>query len=58
MLPMTLHDEIAHDAPHFNHVDLSNSIILFMMLSASCDTNAHGITLPKDYVAPHFNHLA
>ena len=36
----------SHIAPHFNHIDLTNAIVLFVFLSAIYDTNdnASGIT--------------
>ena len=38
-----------HITPHFNHLDLANVFVLFMMQSASCDarTGTNGITSPK-----------
>ena len=46
-------------APHFDHLDLKNSVVPFMIPLASCDadTNASGVTWQKSRVAPHFGHL-
>ena len=43
-------------APHFNHPDLTNAKVPFMMGSWSCDANT-GIIWPKSHFWPHFNHL-
>ena len=46
---MALHDQRGHVAPHFNCLDLRNSILLVKMPLASCDTDAdtNSITWPK-----------
>ena len=32
-------------------------MVPFMMLSASCDDKANGVTFPKTHVVPHFKFL-
>ena len=36
---MASHDEKHHIAPHFNCLDLGNSVVQLMMPSASCDAH-------------------
>ena len=57
LMPMVSHDEKPYVTPHFDHLDLRNSIVLFMMLLLPCNANASMITWPKSYVALHFDLL-
>ena len=56
--PMVSHDQNCHVAPHFDHLDVRNAVVLLMMLSAPCyakasthdndaNTGATGITYNK-----------
>ena len=41
MMPMqmTSHDQKSHVASHFDHLDLTNRMVLLMILLISCDTD-------------------
>ena len=57
LMPMASHEEKSHVAPHFDHLDLRNSMVPLKMLSASHDigTIANGVTLETSYVTPYFD---
>ena len=40
----------------FDHLELTNALVVLMMTSVSCDANTH-ITQPKSHIAPCFSHL-
>ena len=46
LMSIASHNQKGHVAPHFNHIDVRNSMELFSMSSASYDANtdASGIT--------------
>ena len=59
LVQMTLHDQKCHFTPHFDHLVISNVIVILTMPSASCDADAgvSGVTWLKSYFALHFYHL-
>ena len=54
LVPMVLHEQKVILDLIFSHLDLNNVMVL---LSASTDTNANGITWPKSHVASRLDHL-
>ena len=48
-MPMVSHDQTIHVAPHCHHLDLTNGMVPWTTLLASCDIDIsiYGITWPK-----------
>ena len=59
LLPNTSHDQKCHVIPYIDGLDVSNAVVWFTMLPASCDADsgASGITWPKGHVVPNIDHL-
>ena len=54
--PPVSHYWKSHVGSHFEHIDLTNALVLLMMPSVSSDAKT-GITWPKSDFAPYFNHF-
>ena len=48
LVPMALHDQKCHIAPHFSCLDLRNAKVPLMNLLALCDAGASGLTWSRD----------